>query len=255
MSDANLFDLTDKVAIITGASKGIGKAIAHALGAHGAKVVVSSRNQEAVDEVAVELGSAGIEARGIAAHMGELENIQQLVNHAVEEFGGVDILINNAATNPVFGPLLMTDTGAFDKIMAVNVKGPFELAKRVQPIMMERGGGSIINISSIGGISPEHMLGIYSVSKAALISLTKVMAKEWGGAGIRVNAICPGLIKTKFSQALWSNEKMLKGITGGLPLPRMGTPEEIAGMAVFMASGASSYCTGGVYTADGGYTA
>ena len=255
MSDANLFDLTDKVAIITGASKGIGKAIAHALGAHGAKVVVSSRNQEAVDEVAVELGSAGIEARGIAAHMGELENIQQLVNHAVEEFGGVDILINNAATNPVFGPLLMTDTGAFDKIMAVNVKGPFELAKRVQPIMMERGGGSIINISSIGGISPEHMLGIYSVSKAALISLTKVMAKEWGGAGIRVNAICPGLIKTKFSQALWSNEKMLKGITGGLPLPRMGTTEEIAGMAVFLASGASSYCTGGVYTADGGYTA
>lgn len=255
MSDANLFDLTDKVAIITGASKGIGKAIAHALGAHGARVVVSSRNQEAVDEVAVELSSAGIEARGIAAHMGEPENIRQLVDHAVEEFGGVDILINNAATNPVFGPVLMTDRGAFDKIMDVNVKGPFELSKLVQPIMMERGGGSIINISSIGGISPEHMLGIYSVSKAALISLTKVMAKEWGSANIRVNAICPGLIKTKFSQALWANETMLNMVTQKLPMPRMGDPEEIAGLAVFLASGASSYCTGGVYTADGGYTA
>ncbi len=255
MSDANLFDLTDKVAIITGASKGIGKAIAHALGAHGARVVVSSRNQEAVDEVAVELSSAGIEARGIAAHMGERENIQQLVDHTVQEFGGVDILINNAATNPIFGPLLMTDQGAFDKIMQVNVKGPFELSKLVQPIMMERGGGSIINVSSIGGISPEHMLGIYSVSKAAMISLTKVMAKEWGGAGIRVNAICPGLIKTKFSQALWSNEHMLKMLTDKLPLPRMGLPEEVTGLAVFLASGASSYCTGGVYTVDGGYTA
>ncbi len=255
MSDANLFDLTDKVAIITGASKGIGKAIAHALGAHGARVVVSSRNQEAVDEVAVELSSAGIEARGIAAHMGEPENIRQLVDHAVEEFGGVDILINNAATNPVFGPVLMTDRRAFDKIMDVNVKGPFELSKLVQPIMMARGGGSIINISSIGGISPEYMLGIYSVSKAALISLTKVMAKEWGSANIRVNAICPGFIKTKFSQALWSNEGMLNMITQKLPMPRIGDPDEIAGLAVFLASGASSYCTGGVYTADGGYTA
>lgn len=255
MSDLKLFDLRDKVAIITGASKGIGKAIAHALGDHGAKVVVSSRSQEAVDEVAVELSSAGIEARGIAAHMGEPENIQQLVDHAVEEFGGVDILVNNAATNPVFGPLLQTDAAIFDKIMSVNVKGPFELAKKVQPIMMARGGGSIINISSIGGISPENLLGIYSVSKAALISLTKVMAKEWGGAGIRANVVCPGLIKTKFSQALWSNEKMLKHITGDIPLPRMGLPEEVSGLAVFLASGASSYCTGGVYTVDGGYTA
>jgi len=155
----------------------------------------------------------------------------------------------------VFGPLLMTDSNVFDKIMDVNVKGPFELCKLAQPVMMERGGGSIINISSIGGISPEHMLGIYSVSKAALISLTKVMAKEWGSAGIRANVICPGLIKTKFSKALWSNEDMLKKITGGIPLPRMGAPEEIAGLATFLASSASSYCTGGVYTADGGYTA
>jgi dehydrogenase/reductase SDR family protein 4 len=255
MSDANWFDLTDKVAIVTGASKGIGKAIAHALGEHGAKVVVSSRDQEACEAVAVELGSAGIEARGIAAHMGEPENIQQLVDHTIEEFGGVDILVNNAATNPVFGPLLHSDALVFDKIMGVNVKGPFELARRVQPSMLERGGGSVINISSVGGVSPEHLLGLYSVSKAALISLTKVMAKEWGSAGIRANAICPGLIKTKFSKALWSNEAILKTVTERLPLGRMGSPEEVAGLAVFLASDASSYCTGGVFTADGGYLA
>jgi dehydrogenase/reductase SDR family protein 4 len=255
MSDANWFDLTDKVAIVTGASKGIGKAIAHALGEHGAKVVVSSRDQEACEAVAVELGSAGIEARGIAAHMGEPENIQQLVDHTIEEFGGVDILVNNAATNPVFGPLLHSDALVFDKIMGVNVKGPFELARRVQPSMLERGGGSVINISSVGGVSPEHLLGLYSVSKAALISLTKVMAKEWGSAGIRANAICPGLIKTKFSKALWSNEAILKTVNERLPLGRMGSPEEVAGLAVFLASDASSYCTGGVFTADGGYLA
>jgi NAD(P)-dependent dehydrogenase (short-subunit alcohol dehydrogenase family) len=255
MSDANWFDLTDKVAIVTGASKGIGKAIAHALGEHGAKVVVSSRDQEACEAVAVELGSAGIEARGIAAHMGEAENIQQLVDHTIEEFGGVDILVNNAATNPVFGPLLQSDALVFDKIMGVNVKGPFELARRVQPSMLERGGGSVINISSVGGVSPEHLLGLYSVSKAALISLTKVMAKEWGSVGIRANAICPGLIKTKFSKALWSNEAILKTVTERLPLGRMGSPEEVAGLAVFLASDASSYCTGGVFTADGGYLA
>lgn len=255
MSVEPAFDLTDKVAVITGASKGIGKAIASALGHHGAKVVVSSRKQEAVDEVAVELGSAGIEARGIAAHMGEPEHVRTLVDQTIEEFGGIDIVVNNAATNPVFGPLLMTESAAFDKILAVNVKGPFELARAAQPSMMERGGGSVINISSVGGLSPEHMLGIYSVSKAAIISLTKVMAKEWGPGGIRANAICPGLIKTKFSKALWANEEILRAITERLPLARMGSPEDVAGLAVFLASDAGAYCTGGVYTVDGGMTA
>ncbi len=255
MSDANLFDLSGKVAVVTGDSRGIGKAIAHALGMHGASVVITGRKQEAVDEASAELSAYGYEVRGVAAHMGQPEAISNLVDQTVQEFGGVDILVNNAATNPVFGPLLNTDEGVFDKIMDVNVKGPFALSKKVQPIMMQRGGGSIINISSIGGLSPEHMLGIYSVSKAALISLTKVMAKEWGPAGIRANALCPGLIKTKFSQALWADETILKSITGKLPLPRMGTPDEVAALAVFLASEASSYCTGGVYTADGGYTA
>jgi NAD(P)-dependent dehydrogenase (short-subunit alcohol dehydrogenase family) len=255
MSTVNRFDLSEKVAIVTGASRGIGKAIAIELGLHGAKVVLSSRKQESLDELTVELSSQGIEARGIAAHMGNVEHIEGLYNHAVQEFGGVDIVVNNAATNPVFGPLLQSDGGVFDKIMSVNVRGPFELCKLVQPSMMERGGGSIINISSVGGISPERMLGLYSVSKSALISLTKVMAKEWGAAGIRANAICPGLIKTKFSQALWANEDILKTIVDHQPLPRIGQVEEVASLALYLASDASSFCTGSIYTADGGLMA
>jgi len=247
-------NLQSKVAIITGASKGIGKAIALALGQNGAKVIVSSRRQEAVEKVAEEFRAIGIDATAIAAHTGEIKDIHQLVEKTIEIYGGIDIIVNNAATNPVFGPVEFTDGSAFDKIMAVNVKGPFELCKKAYPIMVKRGGGSIINISSIGGISPEFMLGIYSVSKAALISLTKVMAKEWGKDSIRANAICPGLIRTKFSQALWNNEEILNNYLQKVPLKKMGEPEDIAGLALFLAADDSAYCTGGVYTADGGYT-
>ncbi|NBC09814.1 MAG: glucose 1-dehydrogenase [Bacteroidetes bacterium] len=245
------FRLEGKTAIITGASKGIGAAIAHALADAGANVVVSSRKQEAVDAVAAEIGD---QALAVAANAGSTEDLQQLAGRAVDKFGGIDIVVNNAAANPVFGPVEDTEAWAYDKIMEVNVKGPFELCKLALPIMKERGGGAILNISSVGGLSPEHQLGIYSVSKAALISLTKVMAREWGQHGVRANAICPGLIKTKFSQALWSNEKILKYTLAQLPLPRIGTVEEVAGLALFLASPASAYCTGGVYTADGGYT-
>ncbi|MEQ9300871.1 MAG: glucose 1-dehydrogenase [Cyclobacteriaceae bacterium] len=248
------FDLTGKVAIVTGASKGIGEYMAIAFAQAGASVVVSSRKQEAVDEVAKSIVDEGGIATGIAANTGSLEELEQLVNKTVELHGGIDIIVNNAATNPVFGPVINTNEDAFDKIMNVNVKGPFEFAKMAFPHMKKRGGGSIINISSIGGLSPEPFLGIYSVSKAALISLTKVLAKEWGPMGVRANVICPGLIKTKFSQALWSNEPIVDKMTKELPLPRIGQPDEIAGLALFLASEASSYCTGGVYTADGGYT-
>jgi dehydrogenase/reductase SDR family protein 4 len=248
------FQLEGKVAIVTGASKGIGEAIAHALGQTGARVVVSSRNQEAVDAVAAAFREAGIEAAAIAAHVGKPEELQQLTEKTIDAFGGIDIIVNNAAANPVFGPVENTEGWAYDKIMDVNVKGPFELCKLALPSMKERGGGAIINISSIGGLSPEPHLGIYSVSKAALLSLTKVMAKEWGAYGIRANAICPGLIKTKFSRALWSNDQILKFIMAQLPVSRVGTVDEVAGLALFLASPAASYCTGGVYTADGGYT-
>ena len=248
------FNLTDKVAIVTGASKGIGKSMAQALGQSGAKVVISSRDQEALDAVAKEFRAEGIEVAAIAASVGDYDDMKNLVDKTITKYGGVDILINNAAVNPVFGPLMDTSGDVFDKIMSVNVKGPLELAKMIQPSMAERGGGSVINVSSIGGLSPEPLLGAYSVSKAAIISLTKVMAQEWGANKIRANVICPGLIKTKFSEALWSNEKILNSVMRKQPIAEIGLPEDMAGLALFLASEASSYCTGGVYTADGGYT-
>lgn len=249
----NIFDLTGKVALVTGASKGIGESIAHYLAQHGAQVVVNSRKQEAVDAVANAIITEGGQAVGIAGQVGNADDCKNLFDFTMETYGRVDILINNAATNPVFGPVENTDDKAFNKIMDVNVKAPFDLAKLCLPVMQQNGGGSIINISSIGGVSPETMLGIYSVSKAALISLTKVMAMEWGKYNIRANVICPGLIQTKFSQALWSNEAIMNHMMAQLPLSRVGQPEEIASLALYLASDASSYCTGGVFMADGGY--
>lgn len=251
---AELFDLTGQVALITGASRGIGLAIARGLARFGAQVVLSSRKAESIQQAVELIRDEGGEATGVAAHMGNAEDIQRLISCTIDAYGGVDILINNAATNPVFGPLLDCDDGVFDKIMEVNLKGPLNLAKQVQPIMASRGGGSIINVSSVGGLRPEPMLGLYSVSKAALINLTRVMAAEWGEQGIRVNAICPGLVQTQFSEALWADEKILNSIVGRLPLKRMAQPEELIGMAVYLASSASSFCTGSVFTVDGGHT-
>ncbi|MES1992675.1 MAG: glucose 1-dehydrogenase [Pseudomonadota bacterium] len=248
------FDLTGKVAVVTGASKGIGEAIARGLGEFGATVVVSSRRLEAVESVAEQLRASGIQASALAAHMGDMEQARALVDEVVARHGGLDIIVNNAATNPVFGPMMNADEAVFQKIMAVNVQGPLELCKRAVPVMRSRGGGSIVNIASVGGLNPERMLGLYSVSKSALISLTKVMAKEWGGMGIRANAICPGLIKTKFSQALWQNEQVLKQALAMAPISRIGMPQDLAGLAVFLASDAAAYCTGGVFVADGGLT-
>ena len=248
-----LFQLNGKVALVTGASKGIGEAIARGLAEFGAKVVVSSRKQDAVDAVAEAFKADGLEATGIAANVGSIEDIHRLIDKTVETYGGLDIIINNAAVNPVFGPIQNTDERAFDKIIDVNLKGPFELCKKAYPILKQRGGGSIIHISSIGGLTPEAGIGIYSVSKAAIINLTQAMAQDWGGDNIRVNAICPGLIKTKFSEALWSDDKILDRFLEKISLGRAGIADDIAGMAVFLASDAAAYCTGGVYTVDGGY--
>lgn len=250
----SLFDLSGKIAIVTGASKGIGEAIAELYGVAGARVVVSSRKLEAVNQVVDSITKKGGQAKAIACHMGDAADIDRLVNETIAAYGTVDIVVNNAATNPVFGPLVEADGNAFDKIMGVNVKGPLELAKKCYPYMKAKKSGSIINISSIGGLRPEHGLGIYSVSKAALISLTKVMAKEWGDDNIRANVICPGLIKTKFSEALWSNDKIMHTMMKMLPIKRVGTPEEIAALALYLAADASAYSTGGVFTADGGFT-
>jgi dehydrogenase/reductase SDR family member 4 len=250
----NPFELSGKVALVTGASKGIGEAIARTFAASGARVVVSSRKQDAVAQVAASIRSSRGEAMAFACHVGDVNDIRQLVDNTISAYGTIDILVNNAATNPVFGPVINSDTASFDKIMNVNVKGPFELAKLVYPIMKEKKSGSVINISSVGGLRPEYGLGLYSVSKAALISLTKVMAREWGEDNIRVNVICPGLIKTKFSEALWNNDKIMHTMMKMLAIKRVGTAEEIAALALYLASDASAYSTGSVFTADGGFT-
>jgi dehydrogenase/reductase SDR family member 4 len=249
----NLFDLSGKVAIVTGASKGIGERMARTLAEFGAKVVISSRKQESLDIVANVLKSEGLDVTGIVCHVGDDQQLTNLVEKTVELYGGVDILINNAATNPVFGPIAESDAQVFDKIMDINVKAPFKLCNLVYPIMKSRGGGSIINIASVEGLKPSFGLGLYSVSKAALIMLTKNQAKEWGADGIRSNAICPGLVKTKFSSAIWQNDHILNQVEKSLPAGRMAMPDEMAGLAIFLASAASSYCTGSIFTADGGH--
>lgn len=255
MTYEKLFRLDGKVALVTGASKGIGAAMARGLAEFGAQVVVNSRKLEAVEDTAAAIRADGLAATALAGNVGNLDEARALVAQTVAIYGRLDILVNNAAVNPVFGPIQGTDERAFDKIMAVNLKGPFELAKQAYAVMQGQGGGSIINVSSIGGLTPEPMLGVYSVSKAALISLTKAMAQDWGRDGIRVNAICPGLIQTKFSAALWQTDAVREHFVQQTPLQRIGQPQDIVGLAVFLAAEASAYCTGAVFLVDGGYLA
>ncbi len=248
-----MINLKNKVTIITGASKGIGEACAYEMGKAGAKIVISSRNEASLAEVAQRFENEGITVAFFACNTGNEAEIRALCAFAVEKFGTIDIVVNNAATNPVFGPIEDTEIRSFDKIMDVNVKGPFLLATLALPYMKANGSGSIINISSVEGTSPSEGLGIYGVSKAALIQLTKSLAMEWGKYNIRVNAICPGLIQTKFSEALWKNEAILKTALRRIPLNRVGQSDEIANLVTFLASDAASYCTGSIINADGGY--
>ena len=247
------FDLSGKVAIVTGSSKGIGLSIARGLAENGAKLVISSRKQDAVDAIAEEFNKTGLEAIGVACHIGDAEQREALVAKTIERYGRIDILVNNAAINPFYGPLETSGEEVFDKIMNVNVKAPWLLSNLVYPHMKANGNGSIINISSVEGIHPGFRLGLYSMTKSALIMLTKNQAKEWGKSGIRSNVVCPGLIKTKFSESLWSNEKLVAGYNKMVPLQRMAEPDEMAGVVMLLASDAGSYMTGGVYAADGGY--
>lgn len=253
MSIKQRFDVTGKVAIITGSSKGIGLSIAKGLAENGAKVVISSRKQDAVDAIAKEMNEAGFDAVGIACHIGDPDQCEALINKTIEKFGRIDILVNNAAINPYYGPLEASDNEVFDKIMNVNVKAPWLLSNLAQPHMKTQGGGSIINISSVEGIHPGFNLGLYSISKSALIMLSKNQAKEWGRHGIRSNAVCPGLVKTKLSEALWSNDKLAAGYKAVVPLKRIAVPDELAGVVMLLASDAGSYMTGGEYAVDGGY--
>ncbi|MCE2903131.1 MAG: SDR family NAD(P)-dependent oxidoreductase [Gemmatimonas sp.] len=245
--------LDGKVAIVTGGTRGIGLSIATTLARAGARVAISSRKPEHVDAAVLALQAEGHSVVGFPANMGKAADAHEVAARTVEHFDGIDIIVNNAATNPIFGPLQHATDEAFDKIFAVNVKGPLELCRTAHAVMVERGGGAIVNIASIGGVTPEAGLGLYSMSKAALVSLTKVMAQEWGADGIRANVICPGLIKTKFSQALWQDAQITDKVLGHQPIPRIGVPDDVAGLALFLASDAASYCTGGVYMVDGGY--
>lgn len=246
------FSLQDKVAIITGASRGIGQAIAEGFAEFGAKVVLASRKAEALEEVRKKIAASGGEALVVPTHMGDLEGIGRLVEKTLESYGTVDILVNNAATNPIFCPTTEVENAAWDKIMDVNVKGAFFLTQQVGKVMLEKGSGSVINISSEASFSPTPFLGVYSISKAAVNMLTKVFAQEWGSKGVRVNCIAPGLVKTHFSEALWGNEAILNAALASIPLGRIAEPEEMVGLAIFLASEASSYVTGQVFLADGG---
>lgn len=246
------FDLSGKVALITGASRGIGLAIAETFSDAGAKVVLSSRKQAALDEAAKKINSAGGEALPISAHTGDFEAVNDLVKKAIDTYGGVDILVNNAGTNPHFGPILTAEESHWDKILDVNLKGYFRMIKACVASMRERGGGKIINIASIAGLQVSPGLGIYGVSKAGVLMLTKTLAVELAKDNIQVNAIAPGLIKTKFSRALWETPDAYKFATKGIPQGRLGIPEEISGMALYLASEASSFTTGGVFVIDGG---
>lgn len=247
-----LFDLTEKVAIVTGASKGIGAAIARGFAEFGAKVVVSSRKQEAVDEVAASLREEGLEATGIACHVGSEEAREALIAQTIETYGQIDMLVNNAATNPYFGPIEHMTPAVYQKTLDINLHAALFLSNLCYPHMKEQGGGSIIHISSVEGLHASAFFAAYNVSKAGILMLSQNQAAEWGKDNIRVNAICPGLVKTKLSQALWTNDSLLKNAEKKIPLGRMADPNEIAGMAVFLASSASSYVTGGVFVNDGG---
>ena len=247
------FDLSGKVAVVTGATRGIGRAIAFELGRAGASLVISSRKADAVSATCAALEAEGVTTIGFAANVGKLDEARALIGAAESRLGRLDVLVNNAGVSPLYGPLTSMTEAAFTKIMAVNVQAPLELGCRALPLMAAQGGGAIINIASVDGIRPDHGLGIYSASKAALINLTKSMALEWGGQNVRANAICPGLIKTDFSAAMWSENAAVEAQLARQPLPRLGTPEDVAGLSLFLASDAGSYCTGGVYLVDGGW--
>lgn len=246
----SMFSLKGKAALVTGASRGIGEEIAAVYAKAGARVVICSRKEKEIKEAAERIRSGGGEVLGVAANVSVDEERRRLVKEAMEWAGRIDILVNNAGTNPGYGPLAGITEQAWDKVFAVNVKAPLFLSQLVYHAWMKDNGGAIINVASIGGFKTEKGINVYNVSKAALIHLTRCLAGEWGRCGIRVNALAPGLIKTQFSSALW--EKLDEKTVQSYPVPRIGTPEDIAGAALLLASEASSYITGHILIVDGG---
>ncbi len=255
MTEGTLFDLTGKVAVITGSSRGIGKAIAERMAQHGAKVTISSRKAGPCEEVAAEINAKYPGAAiAVPANISSKEDLQRLVDETRKAFGKVDIVVCNAASNPYYGPMIGIEDDQFRKILENNVIANHWLISMCIPEMKERGAGSVIIVSSIGGLRGSPVIGAYNVSKAADFQLARNLAHEYGPHGIRVNCIAPGLVKTDFAKALWSNPETLRRATDPVPLRRIGEPDEIAGAAVYLASDAGSFMTGQALVVDGGAT-
>jgi NAD(P)-dependent dehydrogenase (short-subunit alcohol dehydrogenase family) len=252
MSVENLFNLKDKVALVTGASRGIGEGIAKLLASAGAHVIVSSRKIDGCQVVADEIIAAGGSAEALACHIGEMEQIDNCFKQIEERHGKLDILVNNAAANPYFGHVLDTDLNAFQKTVDVNIRGYFFMSATAGKLM-KKTGGNIINVASVNGVIPGDFQGIYSITKSAVIAMTKTFAKECAAQGIRVNALLPGLTDTKFASALTRNDAILKQAMMHIPMKRTAMPEEMAGTVLYLASDASSYTTGTCINVDGGY--
>jgi NAD(P)-dependent dehydrogenase (short-subunit alcohol dehydrogenase family) len=252
-----LFNLDGKVTLITGASRGIGESVARLFAQQGAKVIIASRNQEVLDELAQSINESNGNNNviGMACHIGNSESVTELLAKVTNQFSKIDVLVNNAATNPFFGELLDTPESMVDKTIDVNIKGYLQMSQLVGKIMKENGGGSIINTASVNGVTAGPMQGIYSMTKATVISMTGAMAKETARYGIRVNSVLPGLTDTKFASALTKDDKMLNSILPLIPMARMAQPEEIAPAFLFLASDASSYVTGVNLPVDGGILA
>lgn len=246
------FDLTGKVALVTGASRGIGESIANILAAYGAHVIVSSRKADGCGKVAEAIQAEGGKASYFPCHVGEMDQIEAIYEHIRSEHGRLDILVNNAAANPYFGHILDTDLGAYQKTVDVNLRGYFFMSAEGGKMMRDQGGGRIVNTASINGVVPGNMQGIYSITKAGVISMTKAFAKECGQYGIRVNALLPGLTDTKFASALTSNDQIRSAAEKQIPLGRMAQPDEMAGAVLYMVSDAASYTNGACLTVDGG---
>ena len=249
-----MLSLAKKTAIVSGGSKGIGKAIAMKLAQAGANVVICSRKKENLDSAVNEAELNGLALIPIECNTSNNESIQSVVDHTIEKFDRVDVLVNNAAANPYYGPILNSEDSHWDKIFDVNVKGYFNFAKACSKTMIANNSGKIINVASIAAKTPLEGLGVYNISKAAVVMLTKVLAKELGEHNINVNTLAPGLIKTDFSKALWENEETHNKIVKSIPQGKMGSPDDISGMALYLASEASDFVTGSIFTVDGGIT-
>ncbi|MDE0044942.1 MAG: SDR family oxidoreductase [bacterium] len=249
-----LFDLTGKVAVVTGASRGIGRAMALRMADAGARIVVSSRKLDACEEVARTIREAGGEAAAVACNVTHIDQLEHLVATSIDEFDRIDCLVGNAAVNPHYGPMTTIGESAFEKIINCNVRANLWLARLVLPGMAERGGGTIIYVSSIAGIKGTDDIGTYGISKAAVIAMARNLAVTWGEHGVRINTIAPGLVRTDFAKALWENPERLARVEEHYPMRRIGEPDDIAGTAVFLASDAGRYITGQTIMVDGGAT-